>query len=235
MVRLLRTYRDRLRDLRRDPRFRYVLVLKNRGAVWSRYPPRALPRHRHPVHPEAHRGRARRARASTTATRSAARSAISSPRRCATPRAWSPSAATSSASPPSPRPTRTRPGSAPWRTRPTSARSPTSRWSRWPSSSSTPLARLGKTCDDPAYSIALHAGALDGSDRARVPLALGDRPAPRPRARHGMGHGNLLEPGGPRGRRATTARRAARVTRAQLCCDPSCSRSSWKVTSSTIW
>src|SRR5262249_56011357 len=38
VVRVLQTYRDRLRDLRRDPRFRYVLVLKNRGAVWSRYP-----------------------------------------------------------------------------------------------------------------------------------------------------------------------------------------------------
>lgn len=38
MVRLLQTYRDRLRDLRRDPRFRHVLVLKNRGAAWSRYP-----------------------------------------------------------------------------------------------------------------------------------------------------------------------------------------------------
>ena len=38
MERLLQTYRDRLRDLRRDPRFRHVLVLKNRGAVWSRYP-----------------------------------------------------------------------------------------------------------------------------------------------------------------------------------------------------
>src|SRR5215468_2200982 len=37
MVRLLAVYRDRLSDLRRDPRFRYVLVLKNRGAVWSRY------------------------------------------------------------------------------------------------------------------------------------------------------------------------------------------------------
>lgn len=37
MARLLRVYRDRLADLRRDPRFRYVLVLKNRGAVWSRY------------------------------------------------------------------------------------------------------------------------------------------------------------------------------------------------------
>ncbi|HEV7734950.1 MAG TPA: galactose-1-phosphate uridylyltransferase [Candidatus Binatia bacterium] len=37
MLRLLRIYRDRLADLRRDPRFRYVLVLKNRGAVWSRY------------------------------------------------------------------------------------------------------------------------------------------------------------------------------------------------------
>lgn len=37
MVALLRVYRDRVADLRRDPRFRYVLVLKNRGAVWSRY------------------------------------------------------------------------------------------------------------------------------------------------------------------------------------------------------
>ena len=38
MIHLLQTYRDRLRDLQRDPRFRHVLILKNRGAVWSRYP-----------------------------------------------------------------------------------------------------------------------------------------------------------------------------------------------------
>lgn len=37
MLRVLRIYRDRTADLRRDPRFRYVLMLKNRGAVWSRY------------------------------------------------------------------------------------------------------------------------------------------------------------------------------------------------------
>jgi len=37
MHRLLRVYRDRIADLRRDPRFRYVVVLTNRGAVWSRY------------------------------------------------------------------------------------------------------------------------------------------------------------------------------------------------------
>ncbi len=37
MVRLLETYRARSLDLRRDPRFRHVLVLKNHGAVWSRY------------------------------------------------------------------------------------------------------------------------------------------------------------------------------------------------------
>ncbi|TMA56919.1 MAG: galactose-1-phosphate uridylyltransferase [Deltaproteobacteria bacterium] len=37
MVHLLEVYRDRTRDLRRDPRFRFVLVLKNHGAVWSRY------------------------------------------------------------------------------------------------------------------------------------------------------------------------------------------------------
>lgn len=35
--RVLRVYRDRTADLRRDPRFRYVVILKNRGAVWSRY------------------------------------------------------------------------------------------------------------------------------------------------------------------------------------------------------
>jgi len=28
------------------------------------------------------------------------------------------------------------------------------------------LARLGKSCDDPAYSVALHSGALDGGDHA---------------------------------------------------------------------
>src|SRR5262249_55209412 len=37
MARLLGVYRERLRDLRRDTRFRYVIVLMNRGAAWSRY------------------------------------------------------------------------------------------------------------------------------------------------------------------------------------------------------
>src|SRR5258706_3523080 len=37
MARLLGVYRDRLRDLRRDTRFRFALVLMNRGAAWSRY------------------------------------------------------------------------------------------------------------------------------------------------------------------------------------------------------
>ncbi len=37
MARLLGVYRDRSRDLRRDPRFRHILVLMNRGAAWSRY------------------------------------------------------------------------------------------------------------------------------------------------------------------------------------------------------
>jgi UDPglucose--hexose-1-phosphate uridylyltransferase len=37
MARLLGVYRDRLRDLRRDTRFRYATVLMNRGAAWSRY------------------------------------------------------------------------------------------------------------------------------------------------------------------------------------------------------
>ncbi len=37
MARLLGVYRDRLRDLGRDARFRFALVLMNRGATWSRY------------------------------------------------------------------------------------------------------------------------------------------------------------------------------------------------------
>jgi UDPglucose--hexose-1-phosphate uridylyltransferase len=37
MIRLLAIYRARIADLRRDRRFRHVLVLKNHGAVWSRF------------------------------------------------------------------------------------------------------------------------------------------------------------------------------------------------------
>jgi UDPglucose--hexose-1-phosphate uridylyltransferase len=37
MVRVLGMYRDRTTDLRRDRRFRHVFVVKNHGAVWSRY------------------------------------------------------------------------------------------------------------------------------------------------------------------------------------------------------
>lgn len=37
MSRLLGTYRARALDLRRDARFRHVLVLKNHGAAWSRF------------------------------------------------------------------------------------------------------------------------------------------------------------------------------------------------------
>jgi UDPglucose--hexose-1-phosphate uridylyltransferase len=37
MVRLLETYRGRITDLRRDRRFRHVVVLKNHSAAWSQY------------------------------------------------------------------------------------------------------------------------------------------------------------------------------------------------------
>jgi UDPglucose--hexose-1-phosphate uridylyltransferase len=37
MMQLLETYRARTADLRRDGRFRHVVILKNHGAVWSRY------------------------------------------------------------------------------------------------------------------------------------------------------------------------------------------------------
>jgi UDPglucose--hexose-1-phosphate uridylyltransferase len=37
MTRLLAVYRDRVRDLARDTRFRYAVILMNRGAAWSRF------------------------------------------------------------------------------------------------------------------------------------------------------------------------------------------------------
>jgi UDPglucose--hexose-1-phosphate uridylyltransferase len=37
MARLLGVHRDRVRDLRRDPRFRAAVVLSNHGAAWSRF------------------------------------------------------------------------------------------------------------------------------------------------------------------------------------------------------
>jgi UDPglucose--hexose-1-phosphate uridylyltransferase len=37
MARLLAMYQSRLADLRRDRRFRHVVIMKNHGAVWSRY------------------------------------------------------------------------------------------------------------------------------------------------------------------------------------------------------
>jgi UDPglucose--hexose-1-phosphate uridylyltransferase len=38
MERLLRSYLARYNDLRNDPRFRHVVIMKNYGAPWSRYP-----------------------------------------------------------------------------------------------------------------------------------------------------------------------------------------------------
>ncbi len=38
MTRLLQSYLARYNDLRRDPRFRQIAVIKNYGAPWSRYP-----------------------------------------------------------------------------------------------------------------------------------------------------------------------------------------------------
>lgn len=37
MRRVLSVYRDRYLDLKRDPRFRHIVVLKNHGAPWSRF------------------------------------------------------------------------------------------------------------------------------------------------------------------------------------------------------
>jgi UDPglucose--hexose-1-phosphate uridylyltransferase len=163
MVRLLRVYRDRLRDLRRDPRFRYVLVLKNRGAIWSRYP------HAHshviatPFTPkrieeelggarEYYRHKERCAFCDQLAETLRGRDRVIAQRgdflsftlclRVSVRDRISPVAHEAD-------------------------------FGAVTDDALEPLAdllvdtlgRLGKTCDDPAYSVALHAGALDGSDR----------------------------------------------------------------------
>jgi UDPglucose--hexose-1-phosphate uridylyltransferase len=165
MVRLLQTYRERLRDLRRDPRFRYVLVLKNRGAVWSRY------QHSHshviatpftPKRIEEELGGAREyyrhkercafcdqlVETQTDGDRVvAARANLLS---------FTPFAS-----------------AYPYET----WISPLDHEADFGTATDETLAalaellvdalgRLGRTCDDPAYSVALHTGALDGSDRA---------------------------------------------------------------------
>jgi UDPglucose--hexose-1-phosphate uridylyltransferase len=164
MIRLLQTYRDRLRDLRRDPRFRYVLVLKNRGAVWSRYP------HAHshviatPFIPKRieeelggareyyrHKERCAFCDQLTETLRNADRVIAErgdivsfTPFASAYPYETWISAVTHDAD-----------------------------FGAVADDTLEPLAellvdglaRLGKTCEDPAYSIALHTGALDGSDR----------------------------------------------------------------------
>ena len=165
MVRLLATYRDRLIDLRRDPRFRYVLVLKNRGAVWSRY------QHAHshviatPFIPKR-----------IEEELSGAREYFRHKERCAFCDQLAETLRTSE------RVIGQRGDFASFT--PFASAYPYETWispvahaadfGAVSDAELTPLAellvdtlaRLGKTCDDPAYSVALHSGALDGSDHA---------------------------------------------------------------------
>ncbi len=165
MVRLLQTYRDRLRDLRRDPRFRYVLVLKNRATVWSRY------QHAHshviatPFIPkrieeelggarEYHRHKERCAFCDQLVETQRDRARVVAERGDFL--TFAPFAS-----------------AYPYET----WTSPISHEADFGAVTDDALealaellidalARLGQTCDDPAYSVALHTGALDGSDRA---------------------------------------------------------------------
>jgi UDPglucose--hexose-1-phosphate uridylyltransferase len=165
MVRLLQTYRDRLRDLRRDPRFRYVLVLKNRGAVWSRYP------HAHshviatPFTPkrieeelggarEYYRHKERCAFCDQLVETQTEHDRVIAQRGDLL--SFTPFAS-----------------AYPYET----WISPVTHEADFGAVTDDALAplaellvdalaRLGKTCEDPAYSVALHTGALDGSDRA---------------------------------------------------------------------
>jgi UDPglucose--hexose-1-phosphate uridylyltransferase len=165
MVRLLQTYRERLRDLRRDPRFRYVLVLKNRGAVWSRY------QHAHshviatpftPKRIEEELGGAReyyRHKERCAFCDQLVETQTDGDRVVATRGnllSFTPFAS-----------------AYPYET----WISPSDHEADFGTATDETLAalaellvdalaRLGRTCDDPAYSVALHAGALDGSDRA---------------------------------------------------------------------
>lgn len=165
MVRLLQTYRDRLRDLRRDPRFRYVSVLKNRGAVWSRYP------HSH-SHVIATPFTPRRIEEEL----GGAREYFRHKERCAfcdqlvetlggTERVIARRGELVSFTPFA--------SAYPYETW-ISAVAHQADFGAVDDETLVPLAellvdtlaRLGKACDDPAYSVALHAGALDGSDGA---------------------------------------------------------------------
>ena len=165
MARLLLMYRNRLNDLRRDPRFRYVLVLKNHWAVWSRY------QHAHshvvatPFTPKRLEEELAGAREYyrmkercvfcdqlTEELRTGARVVDRNEHFLA----FAPFAAEHPyemwISPLA--------HAADFGARGDEALVPLAELLV------DALARLGKTCDDPAYSVALHSGALDGSDRA---------------------------------------------------------------------
>ena len=196
MVRLLRTYRDRLRDLRRDPRFRYVLVLKNRGAVWSRYP------HSHshviatpfiPKRIEEELGGAREyyRHKERCAFCDQLTETLRNAERVVAQRgdivSFTPFAS-----------------AYPYETW-ISAVAHEADFGAVSDDSLEPLAenprrRRGAPRQDLRGPGVQHRAARRRARRQRsprVPLALGDRPAPRPRARHGMGHRESLEPGGP--------------------------------------
>ena len=108
---VVRAYRERMLDLKRDPRFRYVMVFKNHGARRGR-----AAEHTHsqliamPIVPQTSRDELAR-RAPTSTTGSAACSATSCSRRRRSAAAWCSRASTSWPSRRSRRACRSRPGS----------------------------------------------------------------------------------------------------------------------------
>ncbi len=165
MARLLAVYRDRSADLGRDPRFRYVMVLKNRGAVWSRYHHAhshvlATPFTPKRIEEELAGAREYHRRKERCVFCDHVQDALRDRTRIVAQRggfvSFTPFAS-----------------AYPYET----WVCPTAHASSFGGVADAelmPLAevmvdtldRLRRTCDDPAYSIALHGGALDGSDRA---------------------------------------------------------------------
>ena len=192
---------------RRDRRFRHAVVLKNHGAVWSHYP------HAHshviatPFTPKRLEEELGRAHASTTACASAASSATSSPRSSVPARGSSRRNATLRRASRRSRPSiPTRRGSCRFATRPTSPRVPDDAvLAPLAACSSTRSRAFAPPCDDPPYSVVLHAGPLDGSDQAEFHWHW----EIVPHLGHELGMewatGNLLQPRGARGSRPPPA------------------------------
>ena len=211
---VLGAYRERILDLRKDPRIQYVMVFKNHGeAAGASLEHAALPAHRHSHRAHHGGGGAGRRGAPLPDSRSGASGATSSGRSAAATGASSSSRTASWPWPPSPRAFPSRPGSCPRRTD-RASRTPI-RPISWPSAGllGEILRRMGKVLGDPPYNFMLHSAPLRTPGAGPLPLAPRDHPQAHAGGRVRVGHGFLHQPDPPRGSGALSARRGARGAR----------------------